>query len=70
MSTLESKEFDRIKQQYLTQDDAKDLTFQNFLNLPEDVIVCLVRQVTNLNDKGILKGLWNRQKQGIYNYVV
>ena len=63
MSNHKSKEFDRIKQLYFYEEDTKDLTFQNFLNLTEDEKIYLVSRVKNFNDKGVLNGLW----KGIYN---
>lgn len=64
---MSQEEFQRIKDFHLIQDDVAALTYDNFLTLPQVTITkLLVERVTDLNDQGILNGLWTKG-QGTFN---
>lgn len=60
-----AQEYERIKGAYLVQEDVATLTYENFLNLPQITINKLVQRVTDLNDQGILNGLWITNRQAV-----
>jgi hypothetical protein len=62
-------EFQRIKTSYLFQADALALTYENFINLPQVTFINLFQRVTDLNDQGILNGLWIIRRNKFYLFI-
>jgi hypothetical protein len=71
MQVMAAIEFQRIKKKYryLTQPDVIALTYENFINLPQKTINNLVQKVTDLNDQGILNGLWMNRSNLFYLFI-
>jgi len=65
-----AQEFQRIKGIYLTEADVTTLTYENFLKLPQVTITNLVQRVTDLNDQGILNGLWTNNQSKFMMFTI